>query len=105
MSSRNEMITKLFTKTPGIYFHITHQTAAWIGLFIIFVFVLLVNTVHITLNPPPAEYPTYIDGKKIVFMGYEPQSVAEAREILARYNHKFKDGDRVAVNADDQEDD
>jgi len=104
MFNRNEMITKIFHKTPGLYFHVSFQAMAGIGFFIIFVFVLLVNTVKITFNPPPAEYPAYIDGKKIVFMGYEPKSVAEARKILAGYNHKFKDGDRVVVIEEDQED-
>jgi len=98
--NKNEMITKIFTKTPGIYLHISFQVLAGICLFAIFIFVLLVNTVQITVNPLPAEYPTYIDGKKIVFIGREPRSIAEARKIMAQYSHKFKDGDRVAVSED-----
>lgn len=98
MFNKNEMITKLFTKTPGIYLHISFQALGWIVLLAIFVFIVLVNTVSITVNPLPAEYPAYIDGKKIVFMGREPQSVAEARKIMAGYSHKFKDGDRVMAD-------
>lgn len=94
---RNEMINKIFDRTPGIYLHISFKALGFIlVIFLIFTF-LCVRTVHISLNPPPAEYPFFIDGKKIVFMGHEPSSMAEAREILAYYKKYIKDGDRVAV--------
>ncbi len=46
----------------------------------------------------------FIDGKKIIFQNYEPRSIREAREILAKYEHHFKDGDFVAVSHLDLED-
>jgi hypothetical protein len=94
---RNEMLTKVFYRTPGIYLHITFKKMGYVLAFIIVIAVLCVRTVHISLNPPPAEYPFFIDGKKIVFMGREPSSVAEARDILASYKTYIKDGDHVVV--------
>lgn len=94
---RNEMLTKLFYRTPGIYLHISFKTLGFIlAIFLIFTF-LCIRTVHIEFNKPPTEYPFFIDGKKIVFMGREPASMAEARDILAYYKTYIKDGARVAV--------
>lgn len=94
---RNEMLTKLFYHTSGIYLHISFKTLGFIiSIFLIIAF-LCIRTVHIEFNKPPQGYPFFIDGKKIVFLGREPASMAEARDILASYKTYIKDGAYVVV--------
>lgn len=94
--SRNGMLGKILSKSPGIYIHLSFKALGWIIFILILITVLCIDRVHINFNPGPVEYPMFIDGKKIVFLGREPQSITEARSILSRYDHKFQDGDRVA---------
>lgn len=91
------MLKKICDRTPGFYFHVSYKALGWMIAFALIIAVLCVQSVHISLNPPPKEFPMFIDDKKIVFLGYEPRSVAEAQEIMARFRHNFKDGDRIAV--------
>jgi len=95
--SRSIMLKKIYERTPGIYLHISFSALFWICAFILVFAVVCVQSVHVTLNPPTKEYPMFIDGKKIVFLGREPQSVTEAREILARFDRKIDDGHRILV--------
>jgi hypothetical protein len=94
---RTEIINKIFDRTPGIYLHISFKAMGFFLALLLIVAVICIRTVHISFNPPPAEYPFFIDGKKIVFLGREPSSMAEARDILASYKTYIKDGARVAV--------
>jgi hypothetical protein len=94
------MIGKIINRTPGIYLHISFKTLFLIIFFTLFIAILCIQSVHVSLNPPPQEYPMFIDGKKIVFLGREPLSVMEAREIIARFDRHIKDGARVLVPAD-----
>jgi len=86
MFNRNEMLTKIFTKTPGIYLHISFQALAWAILFSIFIFVLLVKTMQVTVNQLPEEYPMYIDGKKLF-------SSAGNRDLLPRRAKSWRNTD------------
>ena len=93
--NRTGMIGHILNRDPGIYLHISFNMFWWL-IFIatICVFAFL-YTVDVRFNRGPLEYPMFIDGKKITFMGREPQSVTEAREILSSYKHKVQDGDKV----------
>lgn len=93
----NGMLGKILTRKPGLYFYVSYSTLGWFVAFVLIIGVLCIQSVNISLNHGPKEYPMFLDGKKLVFIGREPQSVTEAREILAGYDHKFIDGDRVLV--------
>lgn len=93
--SRNGMIGKIMDRTPGIYLHITFRAMGYMIAIVLFIAFLLIRTVEVRLNPGPAEYPMFVDGKKIVFTGAEPRSVAEARRIMATYSRKINDGDII----------
>ena len=95
--SRNGMIGHILNREPGIYIHMTFGALRWIIAFAVIIAALCVHTIRINFNPAPPEFPMFIDGKKITFMGREPQSITEARAILASFNHKVQDGDRVLV--------
>lgn|SRR5574343_1276091 len=103
MLPKDTMIGKIINRTPGIYLHISFKTFFSILFFTLIIVIVFIRSVHISLNPGPKEYPIFLDGKKIVFLGREPQSVTEARAILANYDHKFIDGDRVLVPEDDND--
>lgn len=100
MDSRNAMLSKIWGKTPGIYFHVSFAAVRWFFICVAMIIAALICTVDISLNAGPKEFPFFIDGKKIIFLSYEPKSMEEARTILALYRHKFQDGDRVAPPAD-----
>lgn len=100
--NRNGMIGKIMDRTPGIYLHITFRALGYIIAIVLFIAFLLIRTVEIRLNPGPAEYPMFVDGKKIVFRGVEPRSVTEAREIMSTYRHKINDGDVIYNSGSDQ---
>lgn len=105
MKRRDKMLNMILDGKPGIYFHVSFPAMAWFVAAALIVVALCVHTVAITINPSPvSEYPMFIDGKKIIFQNYEPRSIREAREILAKYEHHFKDGDFVAVSHLDLED-
>lgn len=97
LKKRDKMMSLIFDRTPGIYFHVSFSVAGWLILLTLVIVVLCVQSVRITINPGPVEYPMFIDNKKIVFLGREPQSVQEARAIMATFNHHIDDGGRVAV--------
>ena len=92
------MIGHILNREPGIYIHMTFGALRWIIFFALIIAALCIHTIRINFNPAPPAYPMTIDNMKIFFMGREPQSMKEARDILARYDHKVKDGDKVMVN-------
>ena len=92
------MIGHIINRDPGIYLHISFNMFWWLLLIAALCMFALMYTVDVRFNRGPIEYPMFIDGKKITFMGREPQSITEARAILSRYDHKVQDGDKVMVN-------
>lgn len=100
MNGRNEMLGKIWHKTPGIYLHISYERIGWLIFCLALLVAAVICTVDIRFNAGPKEYPFFIDNKKIIFMSYEPKSMEEARRILALYKHKFQVGDRIAPLAD-----
>jgi hypothetical protein len=95
--TRDGMIGKILNRDPGIYFHISFSMFWWLLLLATISMFALIYTIDVRVNGGPVEHPMFIDGKMIVFIGAEPKSVAEAREIMARFKHKIQDGERVAV--------
>jgi hypothetical protein len=95
------MIGHILNREPGLYVHIPPAVIKGFVVFmltVIIFFIILIQSIRIVFNPAPPEFPMFIDGKKITFMGREPQSITEARAILSRYDHKVQDGDKVMVN-------
>lgn len=97
---KNKMLNMIWDNQPGVYIHISFKTIFSMLFFAIVIAVLCVQSIKIQVNPGPAEYPMFIDGKKIVFLGREPVSVAEARDILARFDRHIDDGHRILVPED-----
>ena len=96
--SRTGMIGHILNREPGIYIHMTFGALRWIIVFVLIIAALCVHTIRININPAVPEYPMTVDNMKITFMGREPKSMMEARQILARLDRKAKDGDKVMVN-------
>jgi hypothetical protein len=94
----NKMLEKILKRSPGIYLHISFAACGWFLAFILIFVVICIHTVKIQINPWPSEYPMFIDGKKIIFMGREPRSIEEARMILSGFRYKVSDGEKVMVN-------
>ena len=103
--NRSILLNKIYDQTPGIYLHIPFKALGWMIAFILIIALLCIQSVRIQINPGPAEYPMFIEAKKIVFMCREPKSIAEARDILRRFDRNIVAGTRVLVpECEDQDD-
>ena len=89
------MIELFLRQKPGVYIYMSFNVVR--ALFFLIILTAALYS-YFKINVKPVEYPMNVDGKIIYFIGREPQSIIEARKYLARFNHKFKGDERVAIN-------